>query len=299
MQNKLLKLLALMILLVPNLAFSQTMEVVYPKTQSEGDARFNDLLTLLEASLEATRDTHGDYILRPSNEPMSEGRYLQEVQAGDSVNLVYSGTSVEQEQLLIPIRIPLRKGLLGYRLFLIHKDKQPVFSKVTSLEQLKQLTLGQGHDWGDLKVYRPNKFSIETASKYESLFKMVVKGRFDYFPRGINEAPVEYSQRVESLPDLAVEKELMLFYTWPYYFFVSKKHPEIAERVEAGLRKMIQSGEFDKIFYEYHGDTIKRGNIESRRLFKVINPVLPPETPIDDVELWFDPVRDLDKLSNY
>lgn len=273
-------------------AFAQITSVVYPSPQSASDSRFNDLIELLDSALKVTADEFGPYVLKPSDEIMGEGRYLDEVKKGGQINVVYSSTSEQKESELLPIRVPLRRGLLGYRIFLINKDKQYLFSRIREVYELKLLALGQGHDWGDLKVYTPQNFRLETASKYESLFKMLVKDRFDYFPRGVNEAWVEYDERASSLPNLAVERDLMLFYPWPYYFFVSKDNPQLALRIEKGLNKMIDNGMFDDIFFRYHGETIRRANMSERRLFRITNPILPAQTPsLDDRRLWYAPPR--------
>ncbi len=273
-----------------NISQAQVTDVIYPSPQSANDSRFNDLIDLLDKALQITTDKYGSYTLNPSANIMGEGRYLEQIKSGKEVNIVYASTSSERENDLLPIRIPLRKGLLGYRLFLIDKNKQSDFSQVSNLYTLKSFTLGQGHDWGDLQVYRPQSFSIETASQYENLFKMLLKGRFDYFPRGVNEAWVEYDERIDQMPNLSVEKDLMLFYPWPYYFFVNKSDAELAKRVEEGLETMIDNGMFDEIFLKYHGQTIHSADMSNRRLFKVENPILPVNTPsLDDERLWYNP----------
>ena len=39
----------------------------------------------------------------------------------------------------LPVRIPIRKGILGYRIFLIRKQVREKFAKITTLDELKQL----------------------------------------------------------------------------------------------------------------------------------------------------------------
>ena len=76
----------------------------------------------------------------------------------------------EYEQILIP----LDKGLIGYRVFLINKDRQPEFSAITTLEELKHLKVGQGLSWADVEVWRANGFDVIEGSNYNGLFHMVV-----------------------------------------------------------------------------------------------------------------------------
>ena len=63
------------------------------------------------------------------------------------VNLSAQISSPEWERKLIPIRIPIDKGLSGYRISLIDGDARPQFSALTNLTQLKALSLGAGRQW--------------------------------------------------------------------------------------------------------------------------------------------------------
>ena len=284
------KQITLLLILLLHLASHASQHIIFPQGQSSGDTRFDDMLALLKQSLEVTRAQFGDYDLTASKLRMTESRYLLEAQKGKLVNVVFSSTSKSKEEQLIPVRIPLRKGLLGYRIFLIHKNNQARLANITNIQQLKKLVAGQGHDWGDNAVYQHHQFALETSANYESLFKMLVHHRFDYFPRGINEVFKEFEQRSAELPELAVEQKLLLYYPWPYYIFVSKQHPDIAERIAAGLKIMIENGSFDEIFNRYHADTIKRSGVANRRLLKLDNPLLPDATPFDNQTLWFNPL---------
>jgi len=44
---------------------------------------------------------------------------------------------------------------------------------------------------------------------------MVAESRFDLFPRGINEVFNEYAARHGAIPNLAIEKHLLIYYPWP------------------------------------------------------------------------------------
>ena len=54
---------------------------------------------------------------------------------------------------------------------------------------------------------------------------------------------------------------------------------------------MIEDGTYDRIFMSYQGPKIERLHLKTRRLFKIENPYLVPETPFADRRLWFDPMR--------
>ncbi len=58
-----------------------------------------------------------------------------------------------------------------------------------------------------------------------------------------------------------------------------------------GLEIMTKDGTFDRIFMKYKSETIDRVNLKSRKLFKIENPFLPEDTPLNRSELWFDPFK--------
>ena len=106
---------------------------------------------------------------------------------------------------LLPIRIPIQKGILGWRVGLIRKGDQGRFAGVDTLEDLKRVRLAQGQEWPDTLILRANGIDVITAPRYEGLFKMLVSKRFDYFPRSVNEIWDELESHagtleVESVP---------------------------------------------------------------------------------------------------
>ncbi len=88
---------------------------------------------------------------------------------------------------------------------------------------------------------------------------------------------------------MAIEPSKALCLPMPTYVFVSPKNPELAARIQAGLRMMIQDGSRDKLFWEYHRASIKQSDLAHRRIFRVDNPLLSPETPFERQHLWLDP----------
>ncbi len=271
-------------------AWSTAYHYVYPAAESDNDHRFDDLVALLSESLLATKAEYGDYVIEPAQQTMNESRYLLELKDSRLLNIIWTSTSVEKETTLRPIRVPLRKGLLGYRISFIAKGtQQKIDSNSQSLEALRALTIGQGRGWGDVELYRYNDFKV-MESQYENLFKLTAAGRFDLFPRGVNEVFTEYDVRHAELPALAIEDNLLIYYPWPYYFFTTRTNEYLAARVEKGLLLMIKNGRFDELFQTRHGDTIRKGRLTERRVIKIINPLLPESTPLDDSRLWYDPL---------
>ncbi|MDN3720699.1 hypothetical protein QW131_19215 [Roseibium salinum] len=60
----------------------------------------------------------------------SRDRVLQELITGRNIHVVAEAPKPGWEEKLIPIRIPIRKGIQGYRLFLINQQDQAALAKV-------------------------------------------------------------------------------------------------------------------------------------------------------------------------
>lgn len=226
---------------------------------------------------------------------LTQARNIEEVSSG-RYDLMWAATDQTMEDLLLPIRICLYKGLLGYRVFIIHRDNQALFDRVNSLEDLKRVKLGQGTTWADTKILESNGLTVVKANKYESLFYMVDGGRFDAFPRGVQEPWAE----IPNYPtlELAVEKRLMLSYRMPFYLFTSKNNPTLAKDLEQGFNRAIADGSFDEVFMNdpMVKSVLEKANFENRIVFEINNPTLPAATPLDRAELWLD-VEQLKKPS--
>lgn len=254
------------------------------------DTRNAYFLAVLQLALEKTPD-QGSFQLQPATETMTQSRALQRLSDGEGIDVVWSMTSIAREKQNRPIRIPLLKGLMGYRLLIIRAEDQPWFRRVQTIDQLRELRAGQGHDWPDTEILRANGLAVEATVDYDSLFRMLQLGRFDYLPRAINEPWEELALR----PDLglAVEQGLMLYYPTAEYFFVRRDNNALAERIELGLHRAIADGSFDKLFREHpvNANAFGKANILERRIIRLNNPLLPPETPFDQAELWWAPLR--------
>lgn len=233
------------------------------------------------------------YSLTVGKEDYSQSRIMEEIENGN-LDIFWNSSSSELEQKFAPVRICLYKGLLGNRIFIIHKDNQAKFDQVRTLDDLKRITIGQGKTWADTKILESNGLQVVKVNKYESLFYMVDGGRFDAFSRGVHEPFGELEQHPQ-LKDLTVEKSLMLVYKMPFYLFVKKTNTELAKDIETGLNRAIADGSFDEVFKNDPAvqSVMQKADMKNRRVFELQNPTLSKETPLDRKELWFDPKSEL------
>lgn len=227
---------------------------------------------------------------QPAATFLEQGRLVEELTTGD-ISVMWAGTKPEYEDQLRPIRIPLLKGLLGYRIFIIRQGDQARFSQIRTFDDLKRLKAGQGTLWADTAILRAAGIPVVTSVKYPGLFYMLDGDRFDYFPRGAHEPWSELVSN-QNLP-LAIEQELCVYYPLPMYFFTAKNNEALAQRIENGLEQAIADGAFDRYFFSQPliQDVLNKANLKQRRQFPIANPDLSPQTPLNRPELWLDPSR--------
>jgi len=266
------------------------MTYIHHPPESPRDVRYDYQWEVLRTALDRTTARWGPYRLL-SSEPMTERRQAYELRnATGRLTVMYLGTTPEFEKELVPVRIPVDRNLGGYGIFLVRAGEQARFDGVRTLADLKEFTYGLGLGWIDVEVLRWNGFKVVTGSSYDGLFEMLVQRRFDVFLRGAVEILDEYDGHPERRA-LRIEDSLVLYYPLPMYFWFAPtaEGRRMAERAEAGLRAMLADGSYDAIFDRYQRAKIERLHLKDRRVFRIENPLLGPETPWRDERLWFDP----------
>ena len=273
------------LLLAWQLAAAGAEVVRFPKPEFEGDRRYDYALQLLQLALSKAGT---EYRIQTAESPMNQERQVLELEAGRTIDVGPIPSSAEREARLLPIRIPINKGMLGWRLGLIRKGDRGLIAGVSTLDDLKRVRLAQGQEWPDTHILRANGINVITAPKYEGLFKMLVGKRFDYFPRSVMEI---WDEQAINAATLEVEPHLALHYFYDAYFMVNRKNTKLAQDIRDGLEKAVADGSFDKLFEQYYGERLRKARLETRTVIELRNPLLTPETPSDRPELWYDPRR--------
>lgn len=273
-------LTALWLAVTPLLAAETKTVVTNMKSNVQTDY-MNGLLKL------ALSYSEKNYVYSTTSEVFSRPRVMESVKAG-IISVMWGGTSEEMEREFIPIRIDAYRGLMNHRLFFIRQGDQARFDNIQTLEDLKQVRLGQGRSWQDASILESAGLTVVKATKKPSLYYMLDGGRFDAFPRGANEVWTELT----AFPNLklTVEKNLVLIYPLPTYFFVTSKDPELAKDIEFGLESAIKDGAFNSYFYGSPEvqEALEKADLGNRRAIRIDNPYLPKATPLDRKELWLD-----------
>ena len=269
-------------------------QVVYPLTSLNGaDSRYDYDWAVLRVALQKTEARYGPFALSQSTQAMSPQRVTQELaMPGGRINIFARATAPELEQQFLPVRLPIDKGLLGYRLLLTRDDDLPRFAAVRTLKDLAELRAGQGKDWIDVPLLRSAGLTVVEGSSYAGLFAMLSAGRFDFFSRGIDEAQRELVERRSGYPQMVIEPTLLLQYPLPLYFFLRRdaEGKQLAQRITDGMEMMIRDGSLNTLFQQYKGASIRQASLAQRRVLHLKNPHLTPETPLSRGELWFNPI---------
>ena len=281
-----MKRLLVPLLLACLLGSAAARTVVYPRAETDVDERDRYPVQLLKLALSKT---NAPIELKPHAVFMLQVRAMREVERQSGLDIVWTMTSREREQALLPIRIPIDRGLLGWRLMLVQPAREPAFAQVHSIDALKSLRGGQGADWPDTTILRATGLAIDESARYGDLFQKLAAGRIDYFPRSVQEIWGELDSHRDQ--GFVIEPTLALHYPTAMYFFVSKQRPELAAEIRKGLEIALRDGSFEALFQKNFGDVLKRSRLGERQVFELRNPLLPPETPLRDARLWYRPVR--------
>ncbi len=289
MQTGFIKTLSSALLL--NLAASSFVFAQTVKTIRIPEGLYNhDSMSLIRLLLDSTVNQYGLYKFDVVKE-ISQGREVQELAKNRLIDFISSASNIEREALLLPIRIPIDMGLLGYRVCLIKKGQQDKFDGVTNIESLKKnnILMGQGEHWPDTQILKFNGLSVLTSPMYNKVFEMLRKQRFDCFPRSIIE--VEQEAQEMGKGDFTIEKNLLFVYSMPRFLFVNKDNQELAKRFYLGFKIIKQDGRYYDYMKQHRFKILQKLNLSERYIIRLHNPDLSEKTRalITDKTLWYDP----------
>ena len=273
---------------------SNAMTYTFNGPESVSDVRYVYHWEILRAALDKTRERYGPCRMI-SSEVMTQLRQAYELNdATGKITVMVGGSNVTRPESVRNIHcipIPIDKGLVGYRIFLIRSADQHAFHDVATLDDLRRFSFGLGFGWLDIDVMRQSGFTIVTGSDYDGLFEMLENRRFDAFSRGAFEVIQEFEHQKSRNPTLGLEDSICLYYPLPLYFWFAKSDEgrRLAARAEEGMRMMIDDGTYDRIFDLHYRHQIETLRLKERKLFRIENPKLGPEAPLADARLWFDP----------
>ncbi|MTW13893.1 hypothetical protein GM658_25085 [Pseudoduganella eburnea] len=261
-------------------ACAQADTLYYPRPESFENGQSDYGFELLQLALSKAGSKHHAEL---TPEYRQQNRAIVELIANrGKIHVVGTMTSVEREVEMLPVRIPISKGLIGWRILLVREEKRDWLRDVHNARELRDVRMALGYDWPDLKVLRGAGLQPEIVPAYSRLIPMLKAGRIDAVPRSINEIWSE----LRNHPGLSDEPHLVLHYKAADYFFVNYANRELADEIRRGLEAAQADGSFDRLLLGYYGPMLSRAALGKRRVIELPNPGLPSDTPLGRKELW-------------
>ncbi len=182
---------------------------------------------------------------------------------------------------IMPVRLPLRRGLLGLRLLLARPAQARALSQCQNLDELREgFVLGYGADWIDRPAFEPLGFRVVLGSSYTGLFDMLRARRFDYLSRGVNEVWAEIDH--PSLGrGLVVVPKVALHYPLDDYFWVRSGNTALHDLIARGLALARADGSMATLFERWHGPGMRRAQLARRLVFELGGYPVEPGTPLE------------------
>lgn len=263
------------------------MEIRYPVIPAIGPEYEYQYRHIIETLKLVFAHVDVPHVLIPVKMRPSPADRIVEYMRKGIIDLAPRHTSHEFEAQLYPVRYPISRGLIGWRIFFVRNTDIPRFASINTLTTLKTLIAGQGYNWPDTQILRTHGFHLKTRMDYLSILGLLERNQIDYFPRSISE--IWYEQAAYDSNKVGIEQTLALHYPSAVYFFIRQDDRALAQVFEAGFEKAVKDGSYKKLFYQSHGKAIKRARIKERQVFNLTNADLFPKALTQRKELWFSP----------
>ena len=187
---------------------------------------------------------------------------------------------------VLPVRVPIRRGLLGVRLLMARKERLPALAAVRTLGALQRgFSLGYGSDWLDLDIMRKVGFRVVTSATYTGLFNMLRAGRFDFLSRGLSEVWGEVDNPALMSSDLAIVPGIALYQPLDDYFHLGNASTEWAEVLQQGLATVLRDGRYATLFQQHFGAAFRRAGMAQRRVLLVTGYGVELGTPLEQFDV--------------
>ena len=226
-------------------------------------------------------------IVRTDHPPSTQKRKVAMV-LNKEIDIMYAGTSAELESTLKPLRYPISRGLIGYRVLIINKSQLTHYNQISSFDQLAKQPALLGFGWTEVNMFRDNGMLVYEKS-YDDIFAIINSGHPGYFSRGILEVYGELQDRPE-LQKLVVHPGLLTSYPSAMYFFVHPDNDQLAQLISDAFINSYQDGSYLEFFYSHPlvKSALERANLKQRKKIIINNPWFPRESRQVADQYWHD-----------
>ena len=189
------------------------------------------------------------------------------------------------------VSIPIAGGVPGLRLGWTHEKRLSKLAAVRDLDDLRSITLLQGHGWSELDIFDASGLrTYESAS--DDLFRLVEQQRVDLYPQGIAEIQSEFVVADRFSDSLVIEPNLLLVYPHAVFFYVSPDNKKLADAIKTGFETIIADGSYQTLLESlvYTPWLRDQLSLKTRRVIFIPNPqahgVLDVVDPSDWIVPW-------------
>ncbi len=243
--------------------------------EAAGDMRERYNTELINLALAKTQTHPGDYQIKPipsMNTPRSLFAAALNIYPNLLIEMSYEPKlSAKGDLTFIPFPVDL--GMVGYRVCFVSPEAREAVTRVRTLEDLRQFTIGQGMGWMDTQILRHNGLKVVEVGNYASLFRMVAAGRIDLFCRGINEISNE-QKAFANIKRLQLDQHLLLAYPLPRFYYLGSQNKAALMRIQKGLQLAYEDGSLLKLWQQNFLTGIAALNLHQRLLLRLENPLL-------------------------
>ncbi|WP_196229718.1 hypothetical protein [Teredinibacter turnerae] len=266
-------------------ASEKTLRISYPYVQT--DPVYKDISDYIHDLLKLLLSKSGNpYVVEPVYvPPVPMSRTVMYLNSG-KFNVAWAHYDSHLDELLLPIPVPIFRGLGGWRLFFVRADDTRM-AEVKDLAALKRFQLGQGHDWPDTTILRSAGFEVRTGVARDNLFQLLKHQRIDAFPRSVMEIWSE--AKLPQASGLRVDEHVVLHYPTAFYLVLKRSDRELSEILQTSFDKAIADGSFQQLFRAWKGDIFELSRLNQRQVISIDNPILGANARLDRHDLWFTP----------
>lgn len=247
--------------------------------------------SLLFAAMEATYEEYGPYNITANAPAVMRGRAVSALTKRDAINTYVSPLNETLLGKVLVVPIPVRRGILSYRVALVHKDNDGALARVNTVDELRDVRVGMYRGSSTLRVLKKQHFNTVESENHLSMFSMLEHKRFTYVLRGVHEVYNELETKKNMMPNVIVEPGIAFHLFMPTVIFLSPTEVRLAERLEKGLIKILETGEFKEIFDKYYLPFAIQAELQNRKIIKIHNPLSEMLDFPDVPDLWFDPAE--------
>lgn len=164
---------------------------------------------LVQLALQKAATEYGDFTLSPVTIG-SQAQTMLALQKSGPVDIAVAATDKAWENTLLPVYIPIDKGLLGFRVCVIKPTQKTLFNDMTSATELKShgIKVGVVESWPDRFVYEHYGLKTVVTKSLSMLYTKLYASDIDCISRSVFEVDSELARHSE----FVVEENLAFVY---------------------------------------------------------------------------------------